>query len=230
MKKIKQAIERQKTLREQIVDSVKESISTGKLMPGEKLCETKLAEDLGISRTPLREAIQTLEAEGFLKVMPRKGAVVSDFSKKDIRDIYEIKATLEGLAARLATDHISDEDIKHLKEINEKLKSMTLHNKSSVNHFFKVHEKFHDIFLKACNNGRLYQLNCQLMEPFKRFRLASLAIPGRFKGAISTHEEIIEAFKSRDAAKVESLVIKNVRDGGAALLEKLNMENYHFSV
>lgn len=225
MKKIKHTLEKQKTLREQIVDSIKESIGTGKLTPGEKICETKLAEDLGISRTPLREAIQTLEAEGFLKVMPRKGAVVSEFSKKDISDIYEIKATLEGLAARLATKHISGEEIKCLESMNDQLKSMNFNGKSSVNHFFKINEKFHDIFLKSSNNERLYQLNCQLMEPFKRFRLASLSIPGRFKGAISTHEKIIEAFKAGNTTKVESLVMKNVRDGGAALLEKLNIES-----
>jgi len=225
MKKARHAIERQKTLREQIVESIKESIATGKLTPGEKISESRLAEDLGISRTPLREAIQTLEAEGFLKVMPRKGAVVSEYSKKDIEDIYEIKATLEGLAARLATANITGEDLKHLEEINEQLKSMSLHGKSSVNRFFNMHNQFHDIFLKASNNERLYQLNCHLMEPFKRFRLASLAIPGRFNESIATHEDIIAAFKSGDADTVEALVMKNVRDGGKALLEKLNQES-----
>lgn len=224
MKKAKYAIERQKTLREQIVDSIKESIATGKLKPGEKICETKLAEDLGISRTPLREAIQTLEAEGFLKVIPRKGAVVNEYSEKDIQDIYEIKATLEGLAARLAAKNLSKSEIDHLGEINGQLKSMSLKNESSVSRFFKIHNQFHELFLKASNNERLYQLNCQLMEPFKRFRLSSLAIPGRFEEAIATHDEIVEAFKSRNAEKVEKLVIQNVKAGGRALLKKLAVE------
>jgi DNA-binding GntR family transcriptional regulator len=224
MKKVKYAIERQKTLREQIVESIKESIATGKLKPGEKICETKLAEDLGISRTPLREAIQTLEAEGFLNVVPRKGAVVSEYSKKDIEDIYEIKATLEGLAARLATKNLSDEDIYHLGDINNQLKSMSLKNESSVSRFFRVHNQFHELFLKASNNERLYQLNCQLMEPFKRFRLSSLAIPGRFEEAIAIHDEIVEAFRSRNAQMVETLVMQNVREGGKALLRKLAIE------
>lgn len=224
MKKAKYTIERQKTLREQIVDSIKESVAMGKLKPGEKICETKLAEDLGISRTPLREAIQTLEAEGFLKVIPRRGAVVSEYSEKDIRDIYEIKATLEGLAARLATIEMTDADIDRLLSINDQLKSMSLKGESSVSRFFKVHNQFHDIFLKASNNERLYQLNCQLMEPFKRFRLASLAIPGRFEEAASTHDKIIEAFRDRDAEKAERLVMENVKEGGAALLKKLESE------
>lgn len=224
LKKAKCAIERQKTLREQIVDSIKESIATGKLKPGEKICETKLAEDLGISRTPLREAIQTLESEGFLKVVPRRGAVVSDYSKKDIQDIYEIKATLEGLAARLATKNLSTAEIDHLADINNQLKSMSLKSESSVSRFFRVHNQFHELFLRASNNERLYQLNCQLMEPFKRFRLSSLAIPGRFEEAVATHDEIVEAFRDRNAQKVETLVMKNVKQGGAALLRKLAME------
>lgn len=224
MKRVRHAIERRKTLKEQIVDSIKEAIAVGELKPGEKICETKLAEDLGISRTPLREAIQILESEGFLRVMPRRGAVVSDFSQKDIKDIYEIKAALEGLAARLATKNMSDAAIDKLEEINNQLKSMTLSNEKSVGRFFKIHNQFHDIFLKASDNERLYQLNCQLMEPFKRFRLTSLAIEGRFSQAVKTHEEIIRVFRERDAEKAEELVTKNVLEGGIALLKKLESE------
>jgi len=224
MKRVRHAIERRKTLKEQIVDSIKEAIAIGELKPGEKICETKLAEDLGISRTPLREAIQILESEGFLKVIPRRGAVVSEYSKKDIKDIYEIKAALEGLAARLATKNMSDTAIDKLEEINDQLKSMTLSNEKSVGRFFKIHNQFHDVFLKASDNDRLYQLNCQLMEPFKRFRLSSLAIGGRFSQAVKTHEEIIRVFRERNAEKAEELVTRNVLDGGVALLKKLESE------
>jgi DNA-binding GntR family transcriptional regulator len=221
MKKTRQTIETQKTLRAQIVDSLKESIATGRLKPGEKISETKLAEDLGISRTPLREAIQTLEAEGFLKVIPRKGAVVSDFSRKDIEDIYDIKAILEGLAARLATENLTASNIQKLENINGQLRSLTLKGESSAGRFFKLHNEFHDTFLQAGNNDRLYQLNCHLMGPFKRFRLSSLAIPGRFEESVKAHDEIIEAFKAKDAKKAEELVIKNVLEGKKALISRV---------
>jgi len=224
VKKVKFAIEKRKTLKEQIVEFVKEAIATGRMRPGEKICETRLAEDLGISRTPLREAIQTLEAEGFLKLVPRKGAVVSEYSKKDIQDIYEIKAALEGLAARLATENQSSSDLDKMVDINAQLKAMTLSGEKSVSRFFKLHNQFHDIFLKAAGNERLYQLNCHLMEPLKRFRLTSIAIPGRFEESVKTHDEIINLFKEKDAKKAEELVIKNVLDGGKALLAKLGNE------
>ncbi len=224
MKKVRFAIEKRKTLKEQIVDFIKESIATGEMRPGEKVCETKVAEELGISRTPLREAIQTLEAEGFLKLVPRKGAVVSEYSQKDIQDIYEIKATLEGLAARLATQNSSAGYIDKMADINAQLRAITLSGEKSVSRFFKLHNQFHDIFLKAANNERLYQLNCHLMEPLKRFRLTSIAIPGRFEESVNTRDEIIEVFKKRDAKKAEELVIKNVLDGGRALLAKLEKD------
>ena len=224
MKRVRSVIEKRKTLKEQIVDSIKEAIATGEMKAGEKICETKLAEDLGISRTPLREAIQTLEAEGFLKVVPRKGAVVSSFSSKDIEDIYEIKASLEGLAARLAAKNLTDQEIGRLEEVNNQLRAIVPGDERSVSRFFRIHNQFHDIFLKASHNERLYQLNCQLMGPFKRFRLSSLAIPGRFEEAVSTHDEIIKVFKARDAVQAEALVMKNVLDGGRALLKKLESE------
>ena len=221
MKKVRFTIEKRKTLKEQIVDYLKESIATGEMRPGEKVCETKVAEELGISRTPLREAIQTLEAEGFLKLVPRKGAVVSEYSQKDIQDIYEIKAALEGLAARLATESGSEGYIDKMSAVNDQLREITLSGEKSVSRFFKLHNQFHDIFLKAANNERLYQMNCHLMEPLKRFRLTSIAIPGRFEQSVSTHDEIIEVFRKKDAKKAEELVIKNVLDGGKALLAKL---------
>lgn len=221
MKKTGQCIDAQRTLRAQIVDSIKAAIATGRLKPGEKISETKLSLDLGISRTPLREAIQTLEAEGFLRVVPRKGAIVSDFSRKDIEDIYEIKANLEGLAARLAAERLSQSKIEKLETLNGQLKKITLKGEGSVNRFFRLHNEFHDIFLKAADNERLYQLNCHLMEPFKRFRLSSLAISGRFSQSAGTHDEIIEAFRAKDPQRAEMLVRKNILEGRDALIEKL---------
>ena len=109
-------------------------------------------------------------------------------------------------------------------EINAQLRSMTLSGEKSVSRFFKLHNQFHDVFLKASGNEHLYQLNCHLMEPLKRFRLSSIAIPGRFEESVKTHDEIIEVFKEKDAQKAEELVIKNVLDGGRALLAKLEKE------
>ncbi|HRI48178.1 MAG TPA: GntR family transcriptional regulator, partial [Ignavibacteriaceae bacterium] len=113
-----------KSLRDRISESIRDSIIEGKLEPGARLAEPEVAQQLGVSRTPLREAFLQLEAEGFLTVNPRKGAVVSELSLKDAEETYQIKVALEALAAKLATKSISEYEIKKLKEFNEKMRKI----------------------------------------------------------------------------------------------------------
>ncbi len=220
-------VEAQKThehplLREWVADSIRDMIAKGKLKPGERICETRLAAELGISRTPLREAIRLLETEGFLRVIPRRGAVVRDISIKDVTEIYEIKATMEGLSARLATHNFEKKDIEKLKEINRYLSELA--DKHDVNRFFKAHNQFHDYFLRASGNERLYQLNCSLIEQIHRLRLLSFTIEGRFKEAVAQHEKIIKAFEKRDAGLAARLVEENVMMGFKAVTAKLKQD------
>ena len=108
-----------KPLRDVVFENLREAILEGKLKPGQRLMEVQLAEQLGVSRTPVREAIRKLELEGLVVMLPRKGAYVANMSLKDIMDVLEVRASLEGLAAYLAAERISDEDIKKLKDISE---------------------------------------------------------------------------------------------------------------
>lgn len=209
-------------LREWVADSIRDMIAKGKLKPGERICETRLATELGISRTPLREAIRLLETEGFLRVIPRRGAVVRDISIKDVTEIYEIKATMEGLSARLATHNFEKKDIEKLKEINHYLSELA--DKHDVNRFFKAHNQFHDYFLRASGNERLYQLNCSLIEQIHRLRLLSFTIEGRFKEAVAQHEKIIKAFEKKDSELADMLVAENVMMGFKAIMAKLKKD------
>lgn len=111
-----------KPLRDVVFENLREAILEGKLKPGQRLMEVQLAEQLGVSRTPVREAIRKLELEGLVVMLPRKGAYVANMSLKDIMDVLEVRASLEGLAAYLAAERISDEDIKKLKDISEEFK------------------------------------------------------------------------------------------------------------
>src|SRR3990172_7064464 len=111
-------LEKPVTLRERIVDFVKDSIINGRLKPGERVPEHEIAENLGISRTPIREAFRQLESEGFITVTPRKGAIVSPITAKDVKDFYSIKSLLEGYAAREACKTFSDREIKKIKNLN----------------------------------------------------------------------------------------------------------------
>ncbi|SNB47676.1 GntR family transcriptional regulator [Geobacter sp. DSM 9736] len=210
-------VEKHLTLREKILETIRDAIISGALKPGEKVAEPELAERFGISRTPIREAFRQLESEGYLTVIPRKGAVVVSFSQKDVEEFYAIKSILEGYAARRACENLSEKEIDKLQTINEKLR--TLSDNGDIKHFFKVHNDFHDLFIKAADNDKLYELITNLVGKFQRLRIASLSLPGRMKVSVEEHEKIIDAFRKRNAALSEKLVRKNAEYGGRVLMQ-----------
>jgi DNA-binding GntR family transcriptional regulator len=213
---MKKNIEKHLTLRERILETVRDAIIKGSLKPGEKVAEPELAERFGISRTPIREAFRQLESEGYLTVIPRKGAVVAAFSQKDVAEFYAIKSILEGYAAKRACENISIKEIEKLETINSKLSLLA--DGGDVKHFFKIHNDFHDLFIKAANNEKLYELINSLVGKFQRLRLASLSIPGRMKISVEEHQKIIEAFRKKNPAAAEKLVRKNAEYGGMVLM------------
>lgn len=215
---MKKTIEKHLTLRERILETIRDAILSGALKPGEKVAEPELAERFGISRTPIREAFRQLESEGYLTVIPRKGAVVVSFSEEDIEEFYAIKSILEGYAAHRACEKMADKEIDRLSAINEKLR--TLAESADMRHFFKVHNDFHELFIKAAGNETLFELITNLVKKFQRLRIASLSLPGRMHLSVKEHEKIIEAFRKRNADLAERLVRKNAEDGGRVLMEK----------
>ncbi|GLI38080.1 GntR family transcriptional regulator [Geobacter hydrogenophilus] len=214
---MKKPLEKHLTLREKILETIRDAIMTGALKPGEKVAEPDLAERFGISRTPIREAFRQLESEGYLTVIPRKGAVVTSFSPRDVEEFYAIKSILEGYAARRACEKLSTKDIERLRSINDRLRNMA--NDGDVKHFFRIHNDFHDLFLKAADNEKLYELITNLVRKFQRLRYASLSLPGRMKISVQEHDKIIEAFLKRDPDKAEVLVRKNAEYGGKVLMQ-----------
>lgn len=212
-------IERHQTLREKILETIREAILKGTLKPGEKVAEPELAERFGISRTPIREAFRQLESEGYLTVIPRKGAVVAALSEQDVQEFYAIKSILEGYAAELAASRLSERDIEKLEAINEKLKELA--KDGDVKAFFRTHGEFHDLFVKAAGNQKLSELINQLGMKFNRLRMASLSVQGRMDISVAEHERLIEAFKNQDGEQAENLVKKTAAIGGQVLLESL---------
>lgn len=213
-------IDEPKLLSEDIADSIKTAIIKGKFKPGEKISEGELAESMGISRTPLREAFRRLENEGFIQIIPRKGAVVSEIDAKEAISLYEIKSVLEGLAARLAAANMKEKEISKLEKINNELKELI--DKNDLESFYRVHTRFHEGFVKACGNKRLIQMISNLNDHFSRFGIISLTLPGQFEKAFQQHAEIIEAFKGGDEDIAEQKVKTNVLTGGRVLVEHLS--------
>ena len=212
-------IEHHQTLREKILEAIRDAILKGDLKPGEKVAEPELAERFGISRTPIREAFRQLESEGFLTVIPRKGAVVSALSERDVQEYYEVKSILEGYAAELAAKNLSEKELAKLESINQRLKKLA--NDGDVKAFYKVHHEFHETFLKAAGNSKLYELIIQLGMKFSRLRMASLSVSGRMSISVSEHDKLLEAFRHHDGEAAEALVKKTAAIGGKILLESM---------
>ena len=218
----KKQIERHQTLREKILETIRDAILKGTLKPGERVSETDLAERFGISRTPIREAFRQLESEGYLQVIPRKGAVVASLSERDIEEFYAIKIILEGFAARIAAEKLTEKDIERLESINERLQKIA--EDGDVKTFFRVHNEFHELFIKASGNEKLYDMINQLVMKFKRLRLASLAQPGRMEISVEEHRNMIQAFKKHDGERADSLVRHAAKIGADVLIQSMSQD------
>lgn len=218
LQKLKIQIDSHMTLREKIVETVRSAIVNGQIPAGTRVAEPELADRFGISRTPIREAFRQLESEGFITVIPRKGAVVASLSAKDISDFYDLKTVLEGYAARCAARTLTEKDIAKMESVNRQME--TAATKNDLRRVLHLHNEFHDIFLKSCGNEKLHAIVQNLVRQFQRFRLI-LTIRGRMDGSIKQHWEIIEAFQKRDARLAESLVMKNAQYGKKVLLREL---------
>jgi len=216
----KKPIERHQTLREKILETIRDAILKGTLKPGERVSEPELAERFGISRTPIREAFRQLESEGYLNVIPRKGAVVASLSERDVEEFYAIKIILEGFAARMAAENLSAKDIEKLEAINTKLQKLA--DEGDVKNFFRVHNEFHELFIKAAGNEKLYELINQLVMKFKRLRLASLSQPGRMDISVEEHRNMIEAFKKHDGVQADDLVRHAATIGADVLIQSMS--------
>jgi len=199
-----------KPLREVVFKSIRGAILSGVLKPGERLMEVQLAEKLGVSRTPVREAIRKLELEGLIIMMPRKGAYVADLSIKDITDVLEIRAALEGLASGLAALRITDEEIEELN-----LTALHFHQAIEADDFERIVQmdiEFHDRVFKAAGNEKLLQINNNLREQVQRFRIMYISKSSKPKNLAKEHYEIAEAISKRDAEMADKLAKRHIEN------------------
>lgn len=196
-------LDQYKPLRDIVFDALKEAILTGRLKPGERLMEVQLAEEMGVSRTPVREAIRKLELEGLVVMVPRKGAYVSDLSLKDAAEVFEIRSSLEGLAAALAAERITDEEIKALDKVICDI--IEAREKGDTETIIKKDMEFHQILFNASRNKRLAQIINNLKEQIDRFRIQSFTNPVRSQSVLSEHKAILSAIKQGDAENAEKL-------------------------
>lgn len=211
-----------KPLREVIFNSLREAIIIGELRPGERLMEVQLADKMGVSRTPVREAIRKLELEGLVDMIPRKGAHVAELSVKDIMDVLEVRASLDGLATALAAERITDDELKELKHINIQFSQYI--DKENLNGSIKKDAEFHDIIYRASRNDKLITILNNLREQVQRFRVIYLKDYSSPKNLIKEHNDIFDAINSRAIESSRSLAKAHIQNQEATILNSIKMQ------
>ncbi|NLL71921.1 MAG: GntR family transcriptional regulator [Clostridiales bacterium] len=191
------------SLRGRVYNSIRDKILSGDYHENEELRENALATELGVSRTPVREALRQLELEGLVNIIPNKGASVTGITKKDIHDIYIIRSYLEGLCAKWACENITHSQIEALEE---NLYLADFHARRS--HFDQIVEldnKFHDLIYKASASKILNHVLSDFHQYVERVRKITLSRPYRANQSSKEHAAIVEAIKKRDGELAESL-------------------------
>ena len=200
---VKQEVTDKFSLRGRVFHHLREDILSGKYKEGDELKEVAIGEELGVSRTPVREAFRQLELEGLIQIIPNKGAYVTGITEKDVKDIYMIRSLLEGLCARWACEHITKEQ---MEEMEENIYLAKFHaQKGHLEQLAELDNRFHDILYEACNSKILEHQLRDFHEYVLRVRKKTLSNVNRGPKSNEEHEQIMEAIKAKDADRAEKL-------------------------
>ena len=197
-----------KSLRGQVFDKIRSDILKGRYQKGDELVECTIGKEMGVSRTPVREAIRQLELEGLVQLIPNKGAFVTGISASDVRDIYLIRSRLEGLAARMAAEHISSEQLAEMEET-----SVLSDYHVKKEHFEQVCEmdgKFHKLLYAASGSRILEHTLTDFHQYVQRVRMASITNRIRMHKSNSEHEKILEAIRNKDGDQAEKVAAEHI--------------------
>lgn len=205
---LKQEVTDKYSLRGRVFSKIRADILSGKYKDHEELKEVAIGEELGVSRTPVREAFRQLELEGLIQIVPNKGAYVTGITAKDVQDIYMIRSLLEGLCARWATEHITKEQ---LEELEENVYLADFHAaKGHLDQMAELDNHFHHILYEACDSKQLARLLVDFHEYVLRVRKKTLSNGGRGKISNDEHRQIMEAIKEKDGEKADALAHKHI--------------------
>jgi DNA-binding GntR family transcriptional regulator len=205
------------SLHDEVAAQLRERIFAGELAPGTFLDEVRLAEQLNISRTPLREALKVLTAEGLVRHEPRRGCFVNEVTEQDLDEIFPVIALLEGRCAFEAAQHASDADLQALEELHQKL---ARHAKAKrINEYYETNFAIHEAIIALAGNRWLASVIGDLRKIVKLARLQQLHAPGRLEQSLAEHLAVFAALKARDAEGAEAAMRTHLQRQRGALRE-----------
>lgn len=207
-------------LRDVVFNTLRQAILKGEMEPGERLMEIQLAQKLGVSRTPIREAIRKLELEGLVIMIPRKGAEVAHITEKDMKDVLEVRSALEELAATLACRNVTPERLSELKAANKVFESAIV--SKDVVAIVDADVAFHDIIYAMTENARLIQIINNLSEQMYRYRLEYVKDARTHSILISEHNDIIRQFSIRNVDEAKTVIRQHINNQEKGIIRLLN--------
>ncbi|MDD2214348.1 MAG: GntR family transcriptional regulator [Oscillospiraceae bacterium] len=219
MKRLDNSNLRRSSLTDRVYDELQNSILNGDFAPGDALPELTLSEMLGVSRTPVREAVARLESEGLVRTLPNRGTVVVGISEKDIDDIFTIRTLVEGLAARWAAARITPEQLDDLKQIVE-LQEFYVEKNDPVQ-IYQLDSRFHALLYQACGSHVLRQLLSNLHHYIQKARELSLEKPERAIPSVHEHRDILEAIAAHDGLLAERLTSQHIHNAHQNILKMI---------
>lgn len=206
-------------LRDVVFKTLRQAILRGDLKPGERLMEIHLANRLGVSRTPIREAIRKLELEGLVTMIPRRGAEVAQITAKNLQDVLEVRKALDALAIELACQRISREEEEALAEACGNFERMT--KQKDVALIAKADVELHEIIVAASGNERLKQMVDNLAEQMYRYRFEHIKDASQHERLIKEHRIILESIREKNLAKAAEAAMIHIDNQEAVILQQL---------
>lgn len=209
-------------LRDVVFNTLRKAILTGELKPGERLMEIHLANKLGVSRTPIREAIRKLELEGLVLMIPRRGAEVAQITEKSLKDVLEVRRALDALCAELVCDRISEEEKEKLKQACDEFEHAVSTEDATT--IAAADVAFHDIIVQATGNERLIQLINNLSEQMYRYRFEYIKDESRHDNLVHEHRMIYESIIRQDKAKAAEAARLHIDNQEKSVIRQIRLE------
>ena len=209
-------------LRDVVFNTLRDAILKGELEPGERLMEIQLAERLGVSRTPIREAIRRLELEGLVRMIPRKGAEVAKISEKSLRDVLEVRRSLEELAAELACQRMDAEALKDLEDAQKAFIQAVESGETMT--MAEADEHFHDVIYMGTGNTRLVQILNNLREQMYRYRFEYIKDSSQHERLVEEHKVIYESIVKKDKETASHMAKVHIDNQKKAIIRQIRLE------
>ncbi len=209
------------TLHHQVAKRLRDMLVEGQIAPGAKLNERELSEQLQVSRTPLREAIKMLAAEGLVELLPNRGAIAVSLSEQDVVHTFEVMAGLEGMSGELAAQRITDAQLSEIKALHYEM--LAAHARRDLSNYYRLNAQIHRAINRAAANPVLEAAYTQVNARLQALRFRSNQDEAKWQRAVDEHEQMVQALVARDAAGLRKVLVEHLQHKRDVVLEQLQL-------